>query len=149
MDRDEQERAAFWRQTEESLGEEILDYTMGECWGCAGGKDVLYGLFFLTRTTLHFRHFIQTNWATSLVQSSRVTGSRPADQEVSFSADLTSAVLVMPSAIGWFARLFGSGRFPAYTIEQSGVAVIRFSLHFRERAFLSVLRDRVQMVDEP
>jgi hypothetical protein len=168
--------AEFWRQTEEELGEKILVYTMGEHYDARGPARPLFGLLFVSESALHFRHFAQHNWISSLAAPSRRSAVRSTpEDEISIRIPLAGSRLRIPPRAGWFSRVFGSGQFPVYTFEQFGTegsdhlgatsdstpapkpataeqpAVFRFRIQMNEDAFLKVLRDKVETVvqDEP
>lgn len=56
----------FWNRLEQDLGRPILAKALGRYISGRGEPGPLWGLLYLTDTTLYFRHFAQTNWFTAL-----------------------------------------------------------------------------------
>jgi hypothetical protein len=74
--------AEFWQELERQLGQPVLEKAFGQYVSGWPGWDVpCWGIFFLTPSSLHFRHFNQENWFGSMLTSA---GRRKADEEREF-----------------------------------------------------------------
>ncbi len=83
----------FWNATERELGERIVVKALGQyLGGLEGLQGPLWGIFFLTDTALHFRHFKQENWYTLLLGS---TGRAGGDADRAFVISKADVIEVL------------------------------------------------------
>lgn len=102
----EGDREAFWRKTEEEIGEGVRIFALARCTrGCAPGDEPLWGVLFFTESSLFFRHFEQKNWFSAL--TTVMSGEGTERREVYFSvprSTIVSAELERPG--GKLSRIF-------------------------------------------
>ena len=65
--RESESTETFWKEMAESLGENVLSYTLGQYIGGLEPEGPLWGILYMTETRLFFRHFPQQSWISSLV----------------------------------------------------------------------------------
>lgn len=119
----------FWSATERELGERILVKSLGQyLGGFEGLKGPLWGIFFLTDSSLHFRHFRQENWYSLLLRASGHPGGDADSAFVIPEADVTE-VLHHREASGGIFRLFSA---------PNPELVIRFRAENREERNLTI-----------
>ncbi|TVQ35613.1 MAG: hypothetical protein EA384_16050 [Spirochaetaceae bacterium] len=138
---DEQVKA-FWDQTEEELGEEVIVYAMGRCLsGCAElpPSAQMWGLFFITERALYFRHFPRQSWFNSLMSSSGVS----ADKEVYISVPMERIQDVAVHRESSFLKRLMSSTPPTFSIEyieaDASVQTLSFFVESKTDTFYKVI----------
>jgi hypothetical protein len=74
MEEDNNEIHEFWQQTEEEIGEKVIDKALARCiQGCSDKNPTseLWGLFFYSESAFFFKHFTQSNWLLNIIKSNK------------------------------------------------------------------------------
>ena len=67
---EEEETRKFWESVEKEVGEPVLEHALGQYLSGYGEQEgPLWGLLYLTSSTLYFRHFPSANWFSSILSS--------------------------------------------------------------------------------
>lgn len=77
MDEQNEEVQEFWKNTEEEIGEKVLDKALARCIsGCNEKNPTLevWGLIYYTETTIFFKHFTQSNWLLNIIRMNKKKG---------------------------------------------------------------------------
>ena len=83
MEEDNNEIHEFWQQTEEEIGEKVIDKALARCLqGCSEKNPTaeLWGLFFYSESAFFFKHFSQSNWLLNIIK----TGKKKSDGNKEF-----------------------------------------------------------------
>ncbi|MDA3950637.1 MAG: hypothetical protein PF508_15640 [Spirochaeta sp.] len=104
----------FWKDTEAKIGESVVAFGLAQYMSGGGEDGPLWGLIYLTRTRLFFRHFPQTGWFHAIMNTSTNEGSErrkgPKERDITLVWPLTqfSGVEQPVPRRGWQQILFGS-----------------------------------------
>ncbi|MFP4330320.1 MAG: hypothetical protein ACOC45_04480 [Alkalispirochaetaceae bacterium] len=64
----DEETRKFWEKVEAELGQPVLEHALGQY---VGGEETrgrpVWGLLYLTRDTLYYRHFATSNWFAAMI----------------------------------------------------------------------------------
>lgn len=130
---------------EESIGERILVYALGQY---LGGRDVegpLWGLLYLSENALHFQHFPQQNWFSAFLKVTGSGGTTPKEQEVVYRIRLKDVeALDKPRSRGFFQQLLFA-RDPVFALNSvyDSVEPFRFTIENRRSQFISTLEQQL------
>lgn len=107
----EAETRAFWEKVEEEAGQPVLEHALGQyVSGEQERRRPVWGLLYLTRDTLYYRHFATSNWFSAITGGGTKQGNDAFEIEVPFS-EVTAIEEEAPRSL--WQRLFRS--FPAVT----------------------------------
>ncbi len=127
---DDNARTEFWKTTEEEVGEPILSFAMGAYFPEEGAKRPVFGLLFLTKTRIHFRHFAKESWLQVGKKS----------KEISFEIELEGRSLIVPPKLGWFRRLVMGHLSKVFQLVRSpSTGGFSFTVENNESEFVSTL----------
>lgn len=134
----------FWKNTEAEIGEKVVAFTMGRCLsGCGESEEPKWGLYFVTSSTLYFRHFAQRNWLSALMVSGLGGGSKSEPREIYLSIPVSridSISVQRESSL--LRRLFSYSPpviFLSYRDEPGDQREMRFFVETKLETFVSVL----------
>lgn len=136
MSREDDDRAEFWRQVEEDLGEPVISYAMGSFYSPEGRST--FGLLYFTSSALHFRHFEQNNWVSAMLS----TVNRRTKESGAFSETvlLAGARLVESPPARGLRRLLSGAKPAIVELQDEHGASFRFAVEFDRGEFLHSLR---------
>ena len=67
---EEEETRKFWSSVEEETGTPVLEHALGQYFsGYEGYEGPSWGLLYLTKEALYFRHFPSSNWFSAIISS--------------------------------------------------------------------------------
>jgi hypothetical protein len=136
--------AAFWQAIEKQLGEPVLEKAFGQYVSGWPEWDLpCWGIFFLTPSALHFRHFKQENWFASMLTSA---GRRKADDEREFriSRSDIADIARKPSPEGLLRFLFTPDPKAVLTIRPADTGERKLAVRIEQNpeAFFRALEKR-------
>lgn len=136
-DKDVQE---FWKAMEQSLGTPILGYALGRYISGRETEGPLWGLLYLTRDCLYFRHFEHRNWFSSMMQNS--AGKSSGDAGVTMEIPLEASLDLEGDDLRGWRRLFRGGAADTHRlVDRSGAQPpFVFSVEQRETPLVRELR---------
>ncbi len=134
----DQDVKEFWAAMEQTLGTKILGYALGQYLSGRDPAKPLWGLLYLTQTTLYFRHFHQQNWISAISQSGGASrGSSEVVLEIHLTAD---TVLQREPAAGFLGSfLRGSARVFSLSSPGSEIPPFRFTVEQSDSTLIAEL----------
>ncbi|MEW5814091.1 MAG: hypothetical protein AB1798_01680 [Spirochaetota bacterium] len=134
----------FWSDLENTIGEKILIYSMGDYLG--GYQNItgpVVGLFYLTATKLFFQTFPKENFLSTLFRG--FTRSTTRNEPITFSIplDKIKAVIHPPKKSFWKSFLSPAVQPNAldYLDDNETAKQFRFTLIAKEKEFLDILQE--------
>jgi len=137
----------YWAQVSDEIGSPVLAYGLGKYLSGRDDPGPLWGLLYHSASTFYFRHFAQQNWFSSLLTTTRSTGSSSGDRnrEVLFEipiAHIQTVEVAGPESL--MERIFRPSPSVISLVSMfESAPPFRFTIENNRDTFLSSLRSAI------